>query len=413
MVFLYDLGIRVYTFMIRLASLKSAKAKAWLLGRQNLLKRIEQAIDPRVHYTWFHFASLGEFEQGRSVMEHLKAQKKGTHIFITFFSPSGYEIRKDYPLADHVFYLPTDTEANAREFIRLINPVVAIFTKYEYWYHYFDELHKKQIPLYVISAIFRKDQPFFKFYGFLHRNMLGCVSHFFVQNNESRMLLQSLAINQVTVSGDTRFDRVVENALHPKSFDLIKSFCGNKHVLIAGSTWPADEKLLVELAREQSEWKFIIAPHEISENKIVHMEKQLSEINAIRYSVLTNQVSGLSTQYSVLIIDNIGMLSSLYQYGQIAYIGGGFGSGIHNILEAAAFGLPVLFGPNHHKFQEAKDMIELGAAFPINNLIELETAFNKLNDESNWLKCGRVADKYVKNRAGATREIVKQLLLKS
>ena len=227
------------------------------------------------------------------------------------------------------------------------------------------------------------------------------------------MLLQSLAINQVTVIGDTRFDRVVENALHPKSFDLIKSFCGNKHVLIAGSTWPADEKLLVELAREQSEWKFIIAPHEISENKIVHLEKQLSEINAIRYSVLTNQVSGLSTQYSVLIIDNSGMLSSLYQYGQIAYIGGGFGSGIHNILEAAAFGLPVLFGPNHHKFQEAKDMIELGAAFPINNLIELETAFNKLNDESNWLKCGRVADKYVKNRAGATREIVKQLLLKS
>lgn len=416
MIFLYDLGIRFYTFIIGLASLKNAKAKAWLAGRKNLLKKISKELNPTVRYTWFHFASLGEFEQGRSVMEHLKATKKDIHILITFFSPSGYEIRKNYPLANHVFYLPSDTATHAREFVRLVNPAMAVFTKYEYWYHYFDELHKNQIPLYVISAIFRKNQLFFQFYGSLHRQMLQCVSHFFVQNEESKLLLQTLSINNVTVSGDTRFDRVAENASHPKLFDLIKSFCDEAQVLVAGSTWPEDEKLLAQLIKKYPDWKFIIAPHEISEEKISDLEA-LFDGNTIRYSVLDTRVAIHKSQYAILIIDNIGMLSSLYQYGCIAYIGGGFGSGIHNTLEAAAFGLPVLFGPNYYKFQEAKDMIDLGAAFSIKNISELETIFDKIADKDYLCSepvarhsCGRIIKAYVKNHTGATARIIHHIL---
>ena len=412
MVFLYDLGIRFYTFIIGLASLKNAKAKAWLAGRKNLLKKISKELNPNIRYTWFHFASLGEFEQGRSVMEHLKAADKNVHILITFFSPSGYEIRKNYPLADHVFYLPSDTAAHAREFVRLVNPTMAVFTKYEYWYHYFDELHKNQIPLYVISAIFRKTQPFFQFYGGLHRKMLQCVSHFFVQNEESKLLLQTRSINHVTVSGDTRFDRVAENASHPKSFDFIKSFCGEAQVLIAGSTWPEDEKLLAQLIKKYPDWKFIIAPHEISEEKISALET-LFENNAIRYSVLDPQVTIHNTQCATLIIDNIGMLSSLYQYGHIAYIGGGFGSGIHNTLEAAAFGLPIVFGPNYYKFQEAKDMIDLGAAFSIKNGSDFERVLDKIGVSPELVEtcgCGRTAKAYVENHTGATARIIHHIL---
>jgi 3-deoxy-D-manno-octulosonic-acid transferase len=410
MVFLYDLGIRFYTFIIGLASLKNAKAKAWLAGRKNLLKKISKELNPTIRYTWFHFASLGEFEQGRSVMEHLKATKKDIHILITFFSPSGYEIRKNYPLADHVFYLPSDTATHAREFVRLVNPAMAVFTKYEYWYHYFDELHKNQIPLYVISAIFRKNQPFFQFYGGLHRRMLQCVSHFFVQNEESKLLLQTLSINHVTVSGDTRFDRVAENASHPKSFDFIKSFCGEAQVLVAGSTWPADEKLLAQLIKQHPDWKLIIAPHEISEEKINALEALFDSNSTIRYSVLDTQVAIRKFQYAILIIDNIGMLSSLYQYGCIAYIGGGFGSGIHNTLEAAAFGLPILFGPNYYKFQEAKDMIDLGAAFSIKNISEFEIVFDKMGKEDYLTRCERTAKAYVKNHTGATARIIQHIL---
>jgi len=414
MVFLYDLGIGFYTLIIRLASLKNAKAKAWLAGRKNLLKKISKELNPTIQYTWFHFASLGEFEQGRSVMEHLKATKKDIHILITFFSPSGYEIRKNYALADHVFYLPSDTATHAREFVSLVKPVMAVFTKYEYWYHYFDELHKNQIPLYVISAIFRKNQPFFQFYGDLHRRMLQCVSHFFVQNEESKLLLQTLSINQVTVSGDTRFDRVAENASHPKSFDLIKSFCGEAQVFVAGSTWPADEKLLAQLIKQHPDWKLIIAPHEISEEKINALEALFDSNSAIRYSALnTPQVAIRKFQYEILIIDNVGMLSSLYQYGCIAYIGGGFGSGIHNTLEAAAFGLPILFGPNYYKFQEAKDMIDLGAAFSIKNGSEFETVLDKIGVSHDLVEtcgCGKTAKAYVENNTGATARIIHHIL---
>ncbi len=410
MVFLYDFGIWLYVLCIRLGAVKSVKAGAWLDGRKNLLAKIRQEIKPNISYIWFHFASLGEFEQGRSVIERLKVKEQEAPILITFFSPSGYEIRKNYPLANHIFYLPIDTAANARELVKLINPVMAIFTKYEYWYHYFDELRTRGVPLYIISAIFRKNQPFFRFYGGLHRRMLHCVSHFFVQNQESKHLLEALSIHQVTVSGDTRFDRVADNALHPKSLNLIKIFCGGAKTFIAGSTWPEDEKLLAQVIRKYPTWKWIIAPHEVGEDKIAHLEQVLEDHIVVRYSVLESKSQVYNAACSILIIDNVGMLSSLYQYGQLAYIGGGFGSsGIHNTLEAAAFGLPVLFGPNYQKFQEAKDMIELGAAFSIKQLSELEFILNKLNDEVYLGNCGKLAKEYVRSQRGATERIISHI----
>lgn len=404
MLFLYDLGIQLYSFLIRLASLRSKKAALWIKGRRNILKLIEDQLDKEVRYTWFHFASLGEFEQGRPVLEQLKAEHPETPILITFFSPSGYEIRKDYALADHVFYLPPDTAKNAREFIRMVNPSMAIFTKYEYWYHYFEELHKQNIPLFIVSGIFRKEQPFFKWYGSLHRQMLGWVFHFFVQNEYSKQLLNEIGIENVTVSGDTRFDRVAQNAANIQEIKKIGDFCAGSKVFIAGSTWPEDEKLIAFLASHYPEWKFIIAPHEVNSGRIREVEKLFSD--TIKYSQFNIQDPPDGTQ-QVLIIDNIGILSSLYQYGSIAYIGGGFGAGIHNTLEAAAFGLPVIFGPNYKKFREAKDLISQGGAKSINNLIQLQKAFEYLATHQ---EAGEICKYYVQQNTGATEKIVQIIL---
>lgn len=423
MLFLYNTVIRLYTLLVRLVSFKNEKAKAWIEGRKDLLKHIEKKIDKNVQYTWFHFASLGEFEQGRSVLEQLKIKQPDAHILITFFSPSGYQVRKNYALADHVFYLPIDTSKNAKEFIRLVNPKLAIFTKYEYWYHFFKELNHQKIPLYVISGIFRKNQPFFKWYGTLHREMLKCVSHFFVQNTESQILLKGLNINNATISGDTRFDRVAQNAVLPKSYSEIEAFCENYQVIIAGSTWPEDEVLIGELVKQYPDWKLIIAPHEITEGKIASLEKILSG-NTIRYSALDlmkSEIRNLKSEAGslkieklqvpqTLIIDNIGMLSSLYQYGHIAYIGGGFGAGIHNTLEAAAFGLPIIFGPNYKKFKEAKDLIEVHGAFSVKDLSELKSSASKLIDENLIAEAGKAAKNYVDNNTGATSIILQQIL---
>ena len=291
---------------------------------------------------------------------------------ITFFSPSGFEIRKNSPFADAVYYLPLDTANNARTFIDAIQPKMAIFTKYEYWYHFFNELHGRKIPLYIISGIFRPNQVFFKWYGGLHRKMLGFVTRFFVQDEDSKQLLQTLNISNVTISGDTRFDRVWANAQQPKSIPAINEFKNGHKLFIAGSTWPQDEQLLVAaLVKSHAHWKFIFAPHEISEEKINNLVSSLP-VNTIKYSQLTTHNSTLTT-HQTLIIDNIGMLSSLYQYGDIADIVGGFGVGIHNTLEAAAFGLPVIFGPNYSKFKEANDLVALEAGFSISNEEELKS----------------------------------------
>ncbi len=430
MLFLYNFGIQLYTLAIRLAALKNKKAALWIDGRKDLLKGIEKEVDPNIQYTWFHFASLGEFEQGRPVLEQLKSKEPEIHILITFFSPSGYEIRKNYELADHVFYLPVDTAKNASEFIRLINPKLAVFTKYEYWYHYFNELNNQKVPLYVISGIFRKEQIFFKWYGTLHRQMLGWVSYFFVQNEESKLLLNALGIKKVKVSRDTRFDRVSQNAQHSKELTPIANFCRTDKVFIAGSTWPEDEKLIAELTKEYKDWKFIIAPHEITEAKLLALEKLLDG-KSIRYSEYSreeksgsskeekseslevenqSQYAILNTQYTILIIDNIGMLSSLYKYGHIAYIGGGFGTGIHNTLEAAAFGIPVIFGPNYHKFKEATDLLKLGGGFSVQKYIELNAVMQKFQDDRLCNSVGEIAAKYVKSHQGATEIILNYIL---
>lgn len=410
MLFLYNTGIYLYTLLIRIASLKNKKAAAWVNGRKGLIPLIESSLDKNKNYTWFHFASLGEFEQGRPVLERLKSENPELPVVITFFSPSGYEIRKNYALADHVFYLPTDTSTNAREFIRILKPDRAIFTKYEYWYHYFDELHKHNIPLYIISGIFRKEHLFFKWYGSLHRKMLSKVSHFFVQDQNSSDLLNTIGFKNVTVNGDTRFDRVEFNASNTPGIKIISDFTKNNKVFIAGSTWPDDEKLIAKLASSFPEWKFIIAPHEVNAGRISELTDLFQ--NSIRYSELYNMQSknidnqDFSSNNQVLIIDNIGLLSSVYQYGDIAYIGGGFGVGIHNTLEAAAFGLPVIFGPNYQKFNEAVDLISAGAAFTIKNQEELQQCMEILQKDDKRDACGKSALNYVKTHTGATRAIL-------
>ena len=418
MLLLYNLGVRFYFILIIIASFFNKKAKLWANGRKNTNYRQFSKS------AWFHFASLGEYEQGLPVLIAYRSKYPHTKIIITFFSPSGFEIRKNTSYADAVYYLPLDTASNARKFIDAIDPAIAVFTKYEYWYHFFSELHEREIPLYIISGIFRSNQIFFKWHGSLHRKMLSFVTRFFVQDENSRHLLQSIGISYVSVSGDTRFDRVWANAQNPKSFPAIAEFTQGKKTFIAGSTWPEDEQLLAKLAADHPDWKFIFAPHEIKEEKINRLIELLPANSAIRHSQLTvesevgsqksevgseSHHSPLTSHYSqqTLIIDNIGMLSSLYQYGQIAYIGGGFGVGIHNTLEAAAFGLPVIFGPNYDKFKEAKDLIALQVGFSISYESELKKTFDLLTeDELRYQSISKNIREYVQGHTGATEMIM-------
>jgi len=400
MLWLYNIGIKLYGLLVKMLSPFNTKAALFIKGRSHIFLDLEQQIDPSGQNIWFHFASLGEFEQGRPVLERIKTLYPNKKIIITFFSPSGYEIKKNYNGAEGVFYLPLDTADHATRFINAVNPQIAIFTKYEYWYHYFKELNSRQIPLFVISGIFRPDQPFFKWYGGLNRKILKFVTHFFVQNEESRNLLQSIELNNVSLSGDTRFDRVVRHAAKVKTFESVAHFCGTAPVLIAGSTWLADERLLKSIISAHPDWKFIIAPHEVDTAHINEISKLFPD--NIRYS----ELSASPQPAQVLIIDGIGLLSSLYQYGNIAYIGGGFGAGIHNTLEAAAFGIPVLFGPKYHKFQEAKDLISIGAAISVASDAELAVGFRKLQDNPGL---SQTIKEYIILKTGATEQILRHL----
>jgi len=403
----YSLGIVLYGLIIRLGSLWHLKARLWVNGRKNLLQKIEEDLNGEFGpCIWIHSASLGEFEQGRPLIEKLKEEYKDLRIILTFFSPSGYEIRKDYPLVDHVYYLPEDTPANARQLVKLIQPTLAIFIKYEYWYNYMNELNKTQTPLIFISSIFRPSQPFFKFYGGWFLKHLSNTTHFFVQNEASVKLLISHGISQVSLSGDTRFDRVAEIASKVEPNAMVENFKANHSLLLAGSSWPEDEQLIQALALSKPTLKIIIAPHLIDENHIQQIESLFP--NAVRYSQMHDQ-DPYSLQ--VLIIDNMGMLSSLYQYADLAFIGGGFGAGIHNTLEAATFGMPIFIGPNYHKFQEAKDLKDIGVLQVADNQQALLEMVNQLLQTDSDLEYLSQRSKcYVQDHTGATEAILKYMV---
>jgi len=401
---LYEFVIKCYALLIRLASFFSPKAKLWVDGRKGLWNKIENTVDKDAKIIWVHCASTGEFEQGRPVIEAFRAEQPEYKLMVTFFSPSGYELRKNYPNADYIFYLPIDSYFNAKRFVRLTNPEIVYFIKYEFWRNYLHILKKNNITTYSVSAIFRPNQAFFKWYGAPYRRMLNCFEHFYVQNQESVDLLQSIGITQSTITGDTRFDRVLTIASQTRDFPLVQTFKGESPVMVCGSTWEADEDLLVEFINEiESDFKYIIVPHEIHESGLKRLEKSLT-CNTLRYSKAT--VENAYTA-NVLIIDNVGMLSSLYKFAEIAYVGGGFGSGIHNILEAATFCLPVLFGPNYKRFQEAVDLIAIGGAFSVNDYDSIHDKLRMLiENETIRLAAGAISRNYVEERSGATQKIL-------
>ena len=395
----------LYRAAIRIASLWNNKAKLWSNGRKNIFDRLGAELrDQDSKIIWFHCSSLGEFEQGRPVMENLKKQIPNSKFLLTFFSPSGYEIRKDYKGVDWVFYLPLDSKKNARTFFDIVKPVLAVFVKYDFWYYYLNECKKRKTPLLLVSGIFRKDQLFFKWYGNLHRSMLSCFTHFFVQDKESLHLLLSISIKNATVAGDTRFDRVTEIAENFTPIETIEKYCGSSTILVAGSSWPEDEKLIKDATANFPNLKIIIAPHEIHREHI----DQLKTIfpNAMLYSQLQAHSSQPITS-SHLIIDNIGMLSRLYHYATIAYVGGGFNKGIHNTLEPAVYGKPVLFGPNYKKFKEAIGLIETGGGACVNSNTELTSQLKKLLTNKDILESSsKNSFDFVKQNKGATQKIL-------
>lgn len=401
MAIIYNIIISLYYLAICIASLFNKKAKLFLKGRKDIFKKIESAVTSEDNIVWFHAASLGEFEQGRPVIEAFKNKFPQYKILLTFFSPSGYEIRKNYQGADFIFYLPFDFRGNVKKFIKLVNPKCVFFIKYEYWYNYLSHLKRKDIPVYLFSALFRNDQLFFKWYGGFYRKILKIFKHIFVQNESSFSLLKSYDFKDITVCGDTRFDRVFEIAMNAGEIPVIREFCKDNFVIVAGSTWEPDEQLISVYFKEKSDKKnirLIIAPHEIHKEHITKTCALFSD--SICYSEAN---SGNLSGKQVLIIDNIGMLSSLYKYGKIAYIGGGFGKGIHNTLEAVTHGLPVIFGPNYHKFQEAKDLISLNTAVSIQNKKELISAIEKFRSNPEYLQqASASAKKYINDGRGAT-----------
>jgi len=401
---LYTFSIYIYHFLIRTASLFNKKAKLWVEGRRHIFSKLQAEIPQNAKIAWFHCASLGEFEQGRPVIEAFKKEHPEYKLLLTFFSPSGYEIRKNYEGADWVYYLPIDTPKNARKFIRIINPTFVVFIKYEYWFNYMTALDRNKIPLIVISAIFRPDQRFFKWWGGWQQTMLARVTHFFIQNETSLQQLKKVGINQVSLSGDTRFDRVYQVAQQKKSFPLVEKFCEGKKVLLAGSSWPQDEDIIISYIKNRAQgMKFIFAPHEVHNHRIRLLLDKLPE-NSLRFSE-ANDRNISSAQF--LIIDNIGILSHLYQYATLAYIGGGFGVGIHNILEAATFGNPVIFGPNFEKFQEARDLLRLGGAFSISSEIEFRNIIEQLISDVEFLsQASQIALQYIDDSKGATSQII-------
>lgn len=406
--FFYNLAIYLYAFIVRIISPFHKKARKMIVGHKKTYSILREQIDSNAEYIWFHAASLGEFEQGRPIMEELKRKHPKYKILLTFFSPSGYEVRKDYPLADIVCYLPFDKKRNVKKFLRLVQPKMAIFIKYEFWYNFVNQLYKRDIPIYMVSAIFRPSQIFFKWYGSGMRQLLKKYTCICVQDENSAKLLKSINVEKVEVCGDTRFDRVIDIQKQAKQLNIIESFVRkatseNETILVAGSTWPKDEDVLVPYFNITTDLKLIIAPHEIDEAHLKYIESNLQRPH-IRYS---QAIPEMMADYDCIIIDNFGLLSSIYKYGQIAYVGGGFGVGIHNVLEAAVYDIPVIFGPNFKKFREAQQLIEHGGGYSVSDY----QAFRGLMDEflqydSTRKAAGKHAGEYVRSNAGVVLRIM-------
>jgi 3-deoxy-D-manno-octulosonic-acid transferase len=408
----YDLFLKVFSLAFKIAALFNTKARLGVQGRKNVFSLISaNATTSSQQVVWMHCASLGEFEQGRPVLESLKQQYPHITIVLTFFSASGYEVMKNYKGADHIYYLPMDGSSNAKRMVDALNPTLVLWVKYEFWYYYLHELKNRNIPVLLISGIFWSKHSFFKWYGKIWRQMLLCFTHLFVQNENSKDLLATIGFpGNVSVTGDTRFDRVIEIAEKFEPLPLIKQFCGDSKVFVAGSTWEDDEAELTHYVRGNPQIKFIIAPHEIDASNLNDVKKEFPD--SIFYSALANnQQLAINEQIKtphVLIIDNVGMLSRLYQYADITYVGGGFGAdGVHNVLEAAVYGKPVIYGPEYEKYSEAIGLVECGGGISIENALELESTLNQLwKDEKLLATKGNAAKDYVYANKGASKKII-------
>ena len=410
-IYLYLLGVAIYSRF-------NEKVRKMWRGEREAFRILKEKVDPEAKYVWFHAASLGEFEQGRPLMEELRREHPEYKILLTFFSPSGYEVRKNYEGADIITYLPLDTITNARRFLRAVRPVMAYFIKYEFWYNYLHILKHRGVPVYSVSSIFRPDQVFFKWYGRQYGKVLNCFTHFFVQNEVSKELLAKIGIKNVTIVGDTRFDRVLQIKEAAKQLPIVEEFVkesgvrsqesvghSKPRVFVAGSSWPPDEEIFIKYFNQHPEWKLIIAPHVIGEDHLRQIEKLLEGCKVVRYTKISEN-SEYSENADVLIIDCFGLLSSIYRYGDVAYVGGGFGVGIHNLLEAAVWSVPVFFGPNNQKFQEAQGLKQNGG-LEITDYESFASQMDRLAKDADYLKAqGEQAGRFVESLSGATEKVL-------
>ena len=409
--FLYNTGISLYKLGVRAASLKNHKAKKLLEGQARTFSYLKERLSPGTRYIWIHAASLGEFEQGRPLIEMIKAKQPDAHIVLSFFSPSGYEVRKGYNMVDAVVYLPFDLPENVDKFINLVNPQMAIFIKYEFWGNYLKTLKRRGIPTYLVSAIFRPGQVFFKPWGGMFRELLSCFTTMFVQNAASRTLLNKIGFNNVEVAGDTRFDRVADVRNAAKDFPVVERFVSNsKFTLVAGSSWQPDEDIIVPYFNSHPGMKLILAPHEFDKERLDALLVKFKRPVSLYSCASADEME----QCDALVVDCFGILSSLYRYGQVAYVGGGFGAGIHNVNEAAVYGMPVVFGPNHKKFREATDLIACGGGFAIDGDEAFAKVMDKMLSNKAFLeKSGTIADKYIQSHLGATDFVYANIFGKS
>jgi len=418
---MYNIGIYLYLLGVAIASLFSEKVRKMWHGERDAFRVLREQVDPTARYVWFHAASLGEFEQGRPLMEQLRRDHPEYKILLTFFSPSGYEVRKNYEGADIICYLPLDTITNARRFLRSIRPVMAFFIKYEFWYNYLHILRHRGVPVYSVSSIFRPGQVFFRWYGRQYAHVLRCFTHFYVQNEVSRELLGQIGIREVTVVGDTRFDRVLQIKAAARQLPVVERFLevrgeglevremSKSKVFVAGSSWQPDEAILIPWFKEHPDWKLIIAPHVIGEDHLQQIEKLLGDLPTARYTRLaeTADIAGTAREARVLIVDCFGLLSSVYRYADVTYVGGGFGVGIHNTLEAAVWGVPVIFGPNNERFQEAQGLKACGGGLQIGSADDFGRIMHDFDSKPSLATdAGRRAGVFVKKMTGATERIL-------